>query len=145
MWSSCGFNMALFREYLSAVVSSLMDRNWLSFCLLHKKELCRFPGPRRALLLPAQNPALFSSLLYAPLLACPPAPDMHGKAWILCQLWNSRHWEMGFTFQSSLVLRRGETSKICCSTAAFFPPDRREIWSLTEKRELSKCREEQTQ
>lgn len=31
MWSSYGFNMALFREYLSAAVSSFMDRNRLSF------------------------------------------------------------------------------------------------------------------
>lgn len=59
MWSSCGFNMDLFREYLSAVVSSLMDRDWLSFRVLHKK----MPDSQalQALLLALQNPDLFSS------------------------------------------------------------------------------------
>lgn len=59
------------------------------------------------------------------------ACDTHGKADTLCQLWNSRHWEMGFIFQSSLEL--GREGKICCSKAAFFPPDRDEIWYLKRK------------
>lgn len=44
MWSSCGLNTALFREYLSAVVSSLMDHDWLSFCT-KKGALQKIPRP----------------------------------------------------------------------------------------------------
>lgn len=95
MCSSCGFNMAPFREYLSAVVSSFMDRNWLSFCLLHKKELCRFPGP--------------SKLCCSLQPVCPPLlSPVHLPAY------PSTGWELGIFFSSVKLL------VICKKEARFF-------------------------
>lgn len=144
MWSSCGFNMALFREYLSAVVSSLVDRNWLSFC-------------RRS---SADSQAYSASSACSPLHESLPSSPPSCNASLLCP---STGWELGKFlrsvkrplirtgkprfFVSSETLDtgkwaspsshlwcwgrgRGETERFA---AAFSPPDRTEIWSLREK------------
>lgn len=131
MHSSCGFNIALFKEYLSAVVSSSLDRNWLSLSVPQGGP----PIPRCSLTL-TKRKKIAPPSLYASLLAGTTGGELSKFFSSVKQLLISRGEKLTFfvgsetrdTGKRASPSRRekegGEPMRFCCSSMAFFPPDR---------------------
>lgn len=146
MWSSCGFNMALFRN------TSVLwyPRSWtvtgsfffLLHCLLDKKELCRFPGRVSTATLTWLNHS-FSTI--TPMLIWPPGGNWGKFSTPVNGLWYARESLDSlstmklYTLENEfylLVISCAEkrwNCKICIGRTALLPSDWREIWSFRKK------------
>lgn len=122
----------------------LMDRNWLFFfyCLLDKKEVCRFPGRVSTATLPSLNPS-FSTI--TPELARPPGGNW-GKFsapvngfWYARESLDSLSTVKLYTLENEFYLpviscaEKRRNCKICFGRTALFPSNWREIWSFRKK------------